>query len=71
MHWIRPSRTPEKISSVIRPQKRHGQVRRAVEKDIEWRKEVAENTELGFKLPSVEGSLGLPKQKKSELKKVA
>jgi len=42
--------------------------------DVEWRKEVAEYTGLGFKPPTVESSvglLGLPKQKKSELKKAA
>ena len=45
-----------------------------LKEDVEWRKEVAENTGLGFELPSVESSvglLGLPKQKKSKLKKVA
>ena len=45
-----------------------------LKKDVEWRKEVAENTGLGFKLPTVESSvglLGLPKQQKSKLKKVA
>jgi integrase len=45
-----------------------------LKKDVEWRKEVAENTGLGFKLPTEEslvGLLGLPKQKKSKLKKVA
>jgi integrase len=45
-----------------------------LKEDVEWRKEVAENAGLGFKLPSVESSvglLGLPKQKKSKLKKVA
>lgn len=42
--------------------------------DVEWRKEVAENAGLGFKLPTAESSiglLGLPKQQKSKLKKVA
>jgi integrase len=45
-----------------------------LKEDVEWRKEVAENAGLGFKLPTAEGSvglLGLPKQKKSKLKKVA
>jgi hypothetical protein len=40
----------------------------------QWRKEVAESAGLGFKLPNVESSvglLGLPKQQKSQLKKVA
>jgi integrase len=42
--------------------------------DVEWRKEVAENAGLGFKLPTLESSvglLGLPKRQKSKLKKVA
>jgi integrase len=45
-----------------------------LKEDVEWRKEVAENAGLGFKLPSLESSvglLGLPKQQKSTLKKVA
>jgi integrase len=42
-----------------------------LKQDVEWRKEVAENAGLGFKLPNVESSVGLPKQKKSKLKKVA
>ncbi len=45
-----------------------------LKEDVEWRKEVAENAGLGFQLPIVEcsvGLLGLPKQKKSKLKKVA
>ena len=45
-----------------------------LKEDVEWRKEVAENTGLGFKLPTVESSvglLGLPEQQKSKLKKVA
>jgi integrase len=45
-----------------------------LKEDVEWRKEVAENTGLGFKLPTVESSvglLGLPMHKKSKLKKVA
>ena len=45
-----------------------------LKEDVEWRKEVAENAGLGFKLPTVESSvglLGLPKQQKSKLKKVA
>jgi hypothetical protein len=42
--------------------------------DVEWRKQEVERAGLGFKLPDVESSvglLGLPKQKKSKLKKVA
>ena len=42
-----------------------------LKEDVEWHKELAENTGLGFKLPTVEGSVGLPKQKKSKFKKVA
>ncbi len=45
-----------------------------LKEDVEWRKEVAENAGLGFKLPTVAGSvglLGLPKQKKLKLKKAA
>ena len=42
-----------------------------LKEDVEWRKEVAENTGLGFKLPTVESSVGLPKQKKSKFRKVA
>jgi integrase len=45
-----------------------------LKEDVEWRKEEAEKAGLGFKLPAVESSvglLGLPKQKKSKLKKVA
>jgi RHS repeat-associated protein len=44
-----------------------------LKEDVELRKEVAENAGLGFKLPTVEGSvglLGLPKQEKSKLKTV-
>ena len=42
--------------------------------DVEWRKQEAERVGLGFELPSIEsvvGLLGLPKQQKSKLKKVA
>jgi integrase len=42
--------------------------------DVDWRKQEAEKAGLGFKLPTVESSvglLGLPKQKKSKMKKVA
>jgi hypothetical protein len=45
-----------------------------LKEDVEWRKEVAENAGLGFRLPTAESSvglLGLPKQQKSKLKKVA
>ena len=45
-----------------------------LKEDVEWRKEEAEKAGLGFKLPNVESSvglLGLPKQQKSQLKKVA
>jgi integrase len=45
-----------------------------LKEDVQWRKEVAESAGLGFKLPNVESSvglLGLPKQQKSQLKKVA
>ena len=45
-----------------------------LKEDVEWRKEVAENGGLGFKLPTAESSfglLGLPKQQESTLKKVA
>ena len=45
-----------------------------LKKDVEWRKEVAENIGLGFKLPTVEGSvglLGLPNGEKMKVKKVA
>jgi integrase len=45
-----------------------------LKEDVEWRKEVAENAGLGFKLPTVESSvglLGLPKQQKTKLRKVA
>jgi integrase len=41
-----------------------------LKEDVDWRKEVAENAGLGFKLPTIESSvglLGLPKQKKSKL----
>jgi hypothetical protein len=45
-----------------------------LKEDVEWRKQEAERAGLGFKLPSIEnlfGLLGLPKQQKSKLKKVA
>ena len=45
-----------------------------LKEDVEWRKEVAENAGLGFKLPTVESSvglLGLPKEQKPKLQKVA
>jgi len=45
-----------------------------LKEDVEWRKQEAEKAGLGFKLPSVEtsvGLLGLPKQQKSKVKKVA
>jgi integrase len=45
-----------------------------LKEDVEWRKQEVERAGLGFKLPTVESSvglLGLPKQKKSQLKKVA
>jgi len=45
-----------------------------LKEDVEWRKEVAENAGLGFRLPTAESSvglLGLPKQQKSQLQKVA
>jgi hypothetical protein len=45
-----------------------------LKEDVEWRKEVAENAGLGFRLATLEnivGLLGLPKEQKSQLKKVA
>jgi integrase len=45
-----------------------------LKEDVEWRKEVAENAGLGFTLPTLESSvglLGLPKQRKTKLEKVA
>jgi len=45
-----------------------------LKEDVEWRKQEAEKAGLGFKLPTLESSvglLGLPKQQKSKLKKVA
>lgn len=45
-----------------------------LKEDVEWRKQEAEKAGLGFKLPTIESSvglLGLPKQQKSKLKKVA
>jgi len=45
-----------------------------LKEDVEWRKQEAEKAGLGFKLPSIESSvglLGLPKRQKSKLKKVA
>jgi len=44
-----------------------------LKEDVEWRKQEAEKAGLGFKLPSIESSvglLGLPKRQKSKLKKV-
>jgi integrase len=45
-----------------------------LKEDVEWRKQEAERVGLGFELPALESSiglLGLPKQQKSKLKKVA
>jgi integrase len=45
-----------------------------LKEDVEWRKEVAENAGLGFKLPTIErsvGLLGLPNSKKIKMKKAA
>jgi hypothetical protein len=45
-----------------------------LKEDVEWRKEVAENTGLGFKLPALESSVGLfglPSGKKIKVKKAA
>ncbi len=45
-----------------------------LKEDVEWRKQEAETAGLGFKLPTIEtsvGLLGLPKHQKSTLKKVA
>jgi hypothetical protein len=45
-----------------------------LKEDVEWRKEVAENTGLGFELPTVASSvglLGLPSGKKMKVKKAA
>ncbi len=45
-----------------------------LKEDVEWRKQEAETAGLGFKLPTIEtsiGLLGLPKHQKSKLKKVA
>jgi integrase len=45
-----------------------------LKEDVEWRKGEAEKAGLGFKLPAFEtlfGLLGLPKQQKSQLRKVA
>jgi len=45
-----------------------------LKEDVECRKEVAENTGLGFELPTVESSvglLGLPSGKKMKVKKAA
>jgi hypothetical protein len=42
--------------------------------DVDWRKQEVERAGLGFKLPTLESSvglLGLPKRQKSKLKKVA
>jgi len=43
-----------------------------LKEDVEWRKEEAERVGLGFTLPALDlGYVGLPKQQKSKLKKVA
>jgi len=45
-----------------------------LKEDVEWRKEVVENTGLGFELPSIESSVGLlalPSGKKMKVKKAA
>jgi integrase len=45
-----------------------------LKEDVEWRKQEAEKVGLGFKLPTLESSvglLGLPKRQKTKLKKVA
>jgi integrase len=45
-----------------------------LKEDVEWRKQEAERAGLGFKLPTIENSvglLGLPSHQKSQLKKVA
>ena len=45
-----------------------------LKEDVEWRKDVAEKTGLGFTLPTIEasvGQLGQPKQQKSEVVKAA
>ena len=45
-----------------------------LKEDVEWRKQEAEKAGLGFKLPTVDSSvglLGLPKHQKSKLKKAA
>jgi integrase len=44
-----------------------------LKEDVEWRKQEAERAGLGFKLPTIESSvglLGLPKEQKSQLQKV-
>jgi integrase len=45
-----------------------------LKEDVEWRQQETERAGLGFKLPTIESSvglLGLPKQQKSQLQKVA
>jgi len=45
-----------------------------LKEDVEWRKQEAERAGLGFKLPTMESSvglLGLPNQQSSKLKNVA
>lgn len=43
-----------------------------LKEDVEWRKTEAERAGLGFKLPALDlGYVGLPKQQKSKLRKVA
>lgn len=42
-----------------------------LKEDVDWRKEEAEKAGLGFALPPIESLVGLPKQQKSKLKKVA
>jgi hypothetical protein len=42
-----------------------------LKEDVEWHKEVAENTGLGSELPTVESSVGLPSGKKIQVKKAA
>jgi hypothetical protein len=45
-----------------------------LKEDVEWRKQEAERAGLGFELPALESSIGLPglpKHQKPKLKKVA
>jgi hypothetical protein len=45
-----------------------------LKEDVDWRKQEVERAGLGFKLPTLEssvGQLGLPKQQKSKLKNAA